>query len=106
MNTLNDVLTAINTGICDDHIDAVIATARDRQKVAARTVFHTIRVGQTGRLVNCNPKYLNGAPLTVTAKNQTRIQVKLDADWLAAHPQATRWRGTVTCPPEMLDLDP
>lgn len=108
--SIDEVLAAIANGDCDSDLPAVINLARERRKVqgesASRVIFHTVHPGRTGRLKDVRPQYLVGAPFTVVGKGTSRIQIRLDADWLRLHPQAARrWSGVVTCPPSMLDLN-
>lgn len=103
--TITNAIDAILAGAFDAHLDAITDAVSDRKKAAGRTAFHLVKVGDTGRLKNGRPKYLNGAPFTVTAKRQTKIEIKITDEWLAAHPEATRWRGKVIAPPEMLEFD-
>lgn len=101
MTDLYDIVAAIGKGEFDDDLQMIRdALAARQQRIQPEPI-----VGGTGRLKQCNPKYLNGAPFTIVGINRTRVVVKIDTDWLAAHPQAqARWGGRVTCPTQMLDF--
>lgn len=97
---LLDFVAGIVKGDFDDSLSMIRNAVAQREQVLSPTPV----VGGRGRLKNCRPLYLNGAPFTIKKFNPKRIVVNIDPDWLAAHPRATRWHGDVTCPVGMLDF--
>jgi len=93
---------ALSSGEYDDVLDDIIAAVKDRRDVIARASFFTWKPGDKATLVNLSPKYLIGAPVTVQSRKNTRIEVRIDFDWLTAHPEVTRFRGPITAKPNML----
>ena len=81
--TLDETLSAIHSA-CHDRKDSL--RARDSRRSMAEIV-----VGDTVKVVDCNPKYMNGMTGTVTAKNRTRIILRLDKDG-KANPRTGRIR--------------
>lgn len=82
------LIADIILGTHDDTLDDLIDAARKRQKALAQASFYTWKFGDEATLQNLSPKYMVGAPCTVRSKRKTRIEVDIDADWMAAHPQA------------------
>ncbi len=83
------LLADIIAGVHDDNLDNLIDAARNRQKALAQASFYTWKPGDKATLQNLSPKYMIGAPVTVTGKRKTRITVDVDPDWMTAHPQAS-----------------
>lgn len=102
--TLSEVVDSILAGNCDENLEAITGAVNDRRKRAARVEFLTCKPGDTGRLKNLRPKYMVGAPVTVVRKNQTRIVVTVDKEWLDRN-GGERFRGTVTVQADMIDFD-
>lgn len=99
------LLADIIAGVHDDNLDNLIDAARNRQKALAQASFYTWKPGDKATLQNLRPKYMIGAPVTVVGKRKTRISVDIDADWIAAHPQARQRFGSgksVGVTPDML----
>lgn len=104
---IDNVIRAIISGECDEHLDGVIGAVNDRRKIKARATFHTVKKGDRATLKNLRPKYMIGVPVIVESKAQTRINVKIDPEFLAANPGGVgrfSGYGTITCTPDMLDL--
>lgn len=103
---IDNVLNAILNGDVDDHFDAILGAVNDRRKIASRRLFHTIAINTKATLKNLRPKYMVGVPVVVVGKNQTRIEVKIDPEYLAANPHAGgRFDARpFTVTPDMLDV--
>lgn len=126
---LFDLLKAINDGDFDADLE-MIQGMLDKRNVALgnpprgavvstvdipepgapgqRHFVREVEVGETGRLHNVRPRYLEGAPFTVVGRNRTRVVVNLDPEFLAKHATSTgidKWKGRVTCPLGMLVFD-
>jgi hypothetical protein len=98
----SSLVCAIRSGEYDEALDEITqAVAARKQRLTPEPI-----VGGRGRLKNGRPLYLNGAPFTIVKINPKRVVLRIDEDWLDAHPQAkTRWGGEVTAPRQMLDFD-
>lgn len=107
MQTLAEIIDAILAGAADENLDAVTGAIKDRRAVKARSTFHTVKKGDRATLKNLRPKYMVGVPVIVESKAQTRINVKIDPEFLAANPGGVgrfSGYGVITCTPDMLDL--
>lgn len=94
-----DIIRAIANGDADDNLDGVRSALDARRKWESDVQFHAYKVGDRVRLTEGKPRYLNGAPATIVSKNQSRVVIEIDRDWLDRHPQAkARWSGRVTTP--------
>lgn len=103
--TLSEIIDAILAGNADENLGAISGAIKDRKEAKARRLFHTVTVGTRARLQNLRPQYLIGVPVIVTKKNQTRIECKIDPDYLAKHGGAGRFDARpFTVKPDMLDL--
>lgn len=106
--TMSDICAAISSGDHDDNLRQFERTIKNRKAVVAHALAPKWGESgtKTGVLANLRPKYLVGAPITVIKRNRTRLSIKVDQDWLDAHPQAkARWSGVITATPEMIVLD-
>ncbi len=101
-----EVITSIIKGEADENLDGVAAAVRDRQKAMASITLHTIAPGTRVRLGNLRPKYMVGATGTVLYRKQTRIQVKLDEDWVERFPQSRFGGGEVAVTAGMITVLP
>lgn len=102
MTTFTTTLLAdILTGVHDDNLDALSNAIDDRNKALNRASFYVWKPGDKATLHNLRPKYMIGAPVTIIGRKVSRIEVRVDQDWLDAHPQS-RFRGVVTVQPDML----
>lgn len=107
---MTDITTVIDTilaGQVDAHLDAITGAVQDRKDTKARSLFHTISTGDRATLKNLRPKYMIGVPVIVVSKAQTRINVKIDPEYLAAHGGSVgRFGGfgPISCTPDMLDV--
>jgi transglutaminase/protease-like cytokinesis protein 3 len=77
MDYHDDFVVPVLTGQMDEFLDGMIQTIQMRKKEKAPKVWE-FQVGDKVRLVNTNPKYLNGAMATVKKVNRTKIVIDLD----------------------------
>ena len=73
----NDFAVPVLTGQMDEYLDGMLQTIQLRKKDMAPKVWE-FQVGDRVRMVNTNPKYLNGAMGTVKKINRTKIVIDLD----------------------------
>ena len=77
MDYHNDFAVPVLTGQMDEYLDGMIRTIQMRKKDMAPKVWE-FQVGDRVRMINTNPKYLNGAMGTVKKINRTKIVIDLD----------------------------
>lgn len=77
MDFQNAFLLPLYRGEYDEYLDNIIAAVHNRKKDMAPKVWE-FQVGDRVRMVNTNPKYLNGAMATVRKINRTKIVIDLD----------------------------
>jgi hypothetical protein len=85
----------IKAGKFDESLDMILAAVRSR-KDALKPQIWEFQVGDPIRMVNTNPKYLNGARGIVKKINRTKIVVDLDI----AH---GRFHRNITTPLSMVE---
>lgn len=73
----NDFVVPVLTGQMDEYLDGMIQTIQLRKKDMAPKVWE-FQIGDRIKMVNTNPKYLNGAMGTVKKINRTKIVIDLD----------------------------
>lgn len=73
----NDFAVPVLTGQMDEYLDGMIQTIQLRKKDMAPKVWE-FQVGDRIKMVNTNPKYLNGAVGTIKKINRTKVVVDLD----------------------------
>lgn len=76
-NTYYDVAAGIIKGDFDDYLDQLANSIQVRKKEMAPKIWE-YKVGDRIKMVNCNPKYLNGAQGTVKKINRTKVVIDLD----------------------------
>ena len=77
MDFQNAFLLPLYRGEYDEYLDNIIAAVHNRKKDMAPKVWE-FQVGDRVKMVNTNPKYLNGAMATVRKINRTKIVIDLD----------------------------
>lgn len=95
MDYHNDFVVPVLTGQMDEYLDGMIQTIQMRKKDKAPKVWE-FQVGDRVKMVNTNPKYLNGAMATVRKVNRTKIVIDLDT------PQG-RFSRNITTPLSMVE---
>ena len=73
----DDIVTPILKGECDEFLKSIIDTAQLRQTQLKPKIYE-FNVGDRVKMVNTNPRYLNGATATVRKINRTKIVIDLD----------------------------
>ena len=73
----HDFSMMLYRGEFDEYLDSIIHACQARKKDLAPKVWE-FQVGDRVRMVNTNPKYLNGAMATVKKINRTKIVIDLD----------------------------
>ena len=77
MDYRNDFVIPVLSGEMDEYLNKMIQTIQLRKKEKAPKVWE-FQIGDRVRMVNTNPKYLNGAMATVKKVNRTKIVIDLD----------------------------
>ena len=95
MDYHNDFAVPVLSGQMDEYLDGMIQTINLRKKDMAPKIWE-FQTGDKVRLVNANPKYLNGATATIRKVNRTKVVIDLDT------PQGRFSRG-ITTPLSMLE---
>ena len=72
-----NIVNPILNGEVDETLDQIIQAVKMRKDKLKPSIWE-FQVGDRVRLVNTNPKYLNGAMATVKKINRTKIVIDLD----------------------------
>lgn len=87
--------TMLYRGEFDEFLDEMTHAIQQRKRDMAPKIWE-FQAGDKVRLVNANPKYLNGATATIRKVNRTKVVIDLDT------PQGRFSRG-ITTPLSMLE---
>jgi hypothetical protein len=77
MDYHNDFAVPVLSGQMDEYLDGMIQTIQLRKKEMRPKIWE-FQVGDRIKMVNTNPKYLNGAEGTIKKINRTKVVVDLD----------------------------
>ena len=77
MDFYNKVVLPTMNGEYDEYLDNMIDLVRKRRAEQGPKIWE-FQVGDAIRMVNTNPKYLNGATGTVRKVNRTKVVIDLD----------------------------
>lgn len=77
MDYHNDFVVPVLTGQMDEYLDGMLNTIQLRKKDMAPKIWE-FQIGDRIKMVNTNPKYLNGAMGTVKKINRTKVVIDLD----------------------------
>jgi hypothetical protein len=77
MDYHNDFAVPVLSGQMDEYLDGMIQTIQLRKKEMRPKIWE-FQVGDRIKMVNTNPKYLNGAEGTIKKVNRTKVVVDLD----------------------------
>lgn len=77
MDYYNKVILPVMQGEYDDYLDNFVQACQNRKKDMAPKIYE-FQVGDRVKMINTNPKYLNGAMATVKKINRTKIVIDLD----------------------------
>jgi hypothetical protein len=72
------MISNIKSGEYDDQLDMILAAVKAR-KNALKPQIWEFQVGDKVKIVNANPKYLNGATAIIKKVNRTKVVIDLDA---------------------------
>jgi transcription antitermination factor NusG len=89
------MISNIKSGEYDDQLDMILAAVKAR-KNALKPQIWEFQVGDKVKIVNANPKYLNGATATIKKVNRTKVVIDLDT------PNG-RFSSNITTPLGMLE---
>jgi membrane-bound ClpP family serine protease len=89
------MISNIKSGEYDDQLDIILAAVKAR-KNALKPQIWEFQVGDKVKIVNANPKYLNGATATIKKVNRTKVVIDLDT------PNG-RFSSNITTPLGMLE---
>ena len=89
------MINNIKSGEYDDQLDMIIAAVRAR-KDALKPQIWEFQIGDRVKIVNANPKYLNGSTATVKKINRTKVVIDLDTP-------TGRFSRNITTPLGMLE---
>jgi uncharacterized protein YkvS len=73
----NEIMLSIMTGEQDEWLDNIAALVHNRKREMAPKIWE-FQIGDAIRMVNTNPKYLNGATGKVRKVNRTKVVIDLD----------------------------
>jgi hypothetical protein len=76
MDYYSDFVLPVFKGEFDEYLDGMIDTIQERKRDMAPKIWE-YRVGDKIRMVNANPKYLNGAEGRVVKINRTKVVIDL-----------------------------
>jgi transcription antitermination factor NusG len=71
------MISNIKSGEYDDQLDMILAAVKAR-KNALKPQIWEFQVGDKVKIVNANPKYLNGATAIIKKVNRTKVVIDLD----------------------------
>ena len=77
MDYQNNFIIPLFHGEYDEYLDGMIDTIQRYKREKAPKIYE-FHVGDRVKMINTNPKYLNGAMATVRKINRTKIVIDLD----------------------------
>jgi len=77
MDYHNDFAVPVLSGEFDEYLDGMMQTIQLRKKDMRPKIWE-FQVGDRIKMVNTNPKYLNGATGRVVKINRTKVVIDLD----------------------------
>jgi hypothetical protein len=99
------LIQEILNGDFDDSLQVIGEAIKERRAIKARMKFFELQIGDRVMLADSvRPKYLVGAPATVSRKKQKRIEITIDREWIDHHPEARRFAGFIGCTPNMVEI--
>ena len=85
----------ILSGEADEFLDSIVKAVKIR-KDALKPQIWEFQVGDKVKIINANPKYLNGSTATIKKVNRTKVVIDLDTP-------AGRFSRNITTPLGMLE---
>lgn len=95
MDYHNDFVVPVLTGDFDEYLDGMIQTIQMRKKDLRPKIWE-FQIGDRVKIVNANPKYLNGSTATIKKVNRTKVVIDLDTP-------TGRFSRNITTPLGMLE---
>ena len=89
------MINNIKSGEYDGQLDMILAAVKAR-KNALKPQIWEFQIGDRVKIVNANPKYLNGSTAIIKKVNRTKVVIDLDAP-------AGRFSHNITTPLGMLE---
>ena len=89
------MINNIKSGEYDDQLDMILAAVKAR-KEALKPQIWEFQIGDRVKIVNANPKYLNGSTATIKKINRTKVVIDLDTP-------TGRFSRNITTPLGMLE---
>jgi hypothetical protein len=89
------MISNIKSGEYDDQLDMILAAVKAR-KNALKPQIWEFQIGDKVKIINANPKYLNGSTATITKVNRTKVVIDLDTP-------AGKFSRNITTPLGMLE---
>ena len=89
------MINNIKSGEYDGQLDMILAAVKAR-KNALKPQIWEFQVGDKVKIINANPKYLNGSTATIKKVNRTKVVIDLDTP-------AGRFSHNITTPLGMLE---
>ena len=95
MDYHKDFVTPLFMGEFDEYLDGMIHTINEYKKSKAPKIWE-FQIGDRIKMVNTNPKYLNGATGVVKKINRTKVVIDLDE-------RHNRFYHNITTPLSMIE---
>ena len=89
------MINNIKSGEYDGQLDMILAAVKAR-KNALKPQIWEFQVGDKVKIINANPKYLNGSTATIKKVNRTKVVIDLDTP-------AGRFSHNITTPLGILE---
>ena len=71
------MINNIKSGEYDEQLDMILAAVKAR-KNALKPQIWELQVGDKVKMINANPKYLNGSTAVIKRVNRTKVVIDLD----------------------------
>ena len=95
MDYRKDFVVPVLSGEMDEFLDGMIQTIQSRKKELKPKIWE-FQVGDKVKIINANPKYLNGSTAIIKKVNRTKVVIDLDIP-------AGRFSHNITTPLSMLE---
>jgi hypothetical protein len=92
---IEEINYTILSGEADEFLDGIVKAVKIR-KDALKPQIWEFQIGDKVKIINANPKYLNGSTATIKKVNRTKVVIDLDT------PNG-RFSSNITAPLGMLE---
>ena len=89
------MINNIKSGEYDEQLDMILAAVKARKNALKPQIWEFL-IGDRVKIINANPKYLNGSTATIKKVNRTKVVIDLDTP-------AGRFSHNITTPLGMLE---